>query len=260
MYIVSNFGVNSGVAYRLGAPSRDLAVAREKERLLQGASSFQKPVRVTVADATTDQLRRLIISGELADGTPLRQEALAEELGVSRIPVREALARLEGEGLAANFPHRGYIVTALSRDEIAELFDLRALLEPELIALAIPKMTAQDLEQADAVLSSYNADIDSEAVPSWGEHNTRFHLALYSPSQRRKALEIVRGLLVNTDRYTRLVLTLGTGVEQAKEDHGGLLEFCRKKSVNQAAALTRDHIQRARADLLGLLDRQPGIR
>jgi len=232
---------------------------KAKQLPLRSTPVIQKQVRVTVADATTDQLRRLIISGELADGTPLRQEALAEELGVSRIPVREALSRLEGEGLAANFPHRGYVVTALSRDEIAELFDLRALIEPNLIALAIPNMTADDLEQAKTVLSSYNADIDSADVPSWGEHNTRFHMSLYAPSQRRKTLEIVRGLLVNTDRYTRLVLTLGTGVEQAKEDHGGLLEFCRKKSINQAAALTLDHIQRARADLVGLLDRQPGI-
>jgi DNA-binding GntR family transcriptional regulator len=233
---------------------------KAKQLPLRSTPVFQKQVRVTVADATTDQLRRLIISGELADGTPLRQEALAEELGVSRIPVREALSRLEGEGLAANFPHRGYVVTALSRDEIAELFDLRALIEPNLISLAIKNMTMDDLEQAKTLLSSYNADIDSANVPSWGEHNTRFHMALYAPSRRRKTLEIVRGLLVNTDRYTRLVLTLGTGVEQAKEDHGGLLEFCRKKSINQAAALTLDHIQRARADLVGLLDRQPGIR
>ena len=67
----------------------------------------------------------------------------------------------------------------------------------------------------------------------------------YAPSQRRKTLEIVRGLLINTDRYARLVLTLGAGVDQAKVDHGGLLNLCRKKSVNQADALIRDHIQRA---------------
>jgi DNA-binding GntR family transcriptional regulator len=232
-------------------------VANADELPAREGKPFRKQARATVADVTTDQLRRLIISGELADGAPLRQDALAEELGVSRIPIREALSRLEGEGLAASSPHKGYVVTALSRDEISELFELRALLEPELIRAAIPKMTTADLEQAEAVLASYNVDIDNADVPSWGEHNTRFHMALYSPSQRRKTIEIVRGLLVNTDRYTRLVLTLGTGVEQAKEDHGGLLELCRKKAVNQAAALAHDHIQRAHADLLELLDQQP---
>jgi DNA-binding GntR family transcriptional regulator len=232
-------------------------VANADELPAREGKPFRKQARATVADVTTDQLRRLIISGELADGAPLRQDALAEELGVSRIPIREALSRLEGEGLAASSPHKGYVVTALSRDEISELFELRALLEPELIRAAIPKMTTADLEQAETVLASYNVDIDNADVPSWGEHNTRFHMALYSPSQRRKTIEIVRGLLVNTDRYTRLVLTLGTGVEQAKEDHGGLLELCRKKAVNQAAALAHDHIQRAHADLLELLDQQP---
>jgi DNA-binding GntR family transcriptional regulator len=232
-------------------------VANADELPAREGKPFRKQARATVADVTTDQLRRLIISGELADGAPLRQDALAEELGVSRIPIREALSRLEGEGLAASSPHKGYVVTALSRDEISELFELRALLEPELIRAAIPKMTTADLEQAEAVLASYNVDIDNADIPSWGEHNTRFHMALYSPSQRRKTIEIVRGLLVNTDRYTRLVLTLGTGVEQAKEDHGGLLELCRKKAVNQAAALAHDHIQRAHADLLELLDQQP---
>lgn len=220
--------------------------------------ALRRQVKVTVADATTDQLRQLIISGELADGTPLRQDALAEELGVSRIPVREALARLEAEGLAASSPHKGYVVTALSRDEILELFELRSLLEPELIRAAIPRMTAADLNHAEAMLDSYNVDIDSDVVKNWGEQNLRFHMALYIPSGRRKTLEIVRGLLVNTDRYTRLVLTLGTGVEQAKEDHGGLLELCRKKAVNQAVALAADHIVRARADLLELLDQDAG--
>lgn len=218
---------------------------------------LRKHERVTIADATTDQLRRAIISGELANGLPLRQDALAAELGVSRIPVREALARLAAEGLAANSPHKGYVVTALSRDEILELFELRTLLEPELLRIAIANMTAADLEQAESILTAYNADIDRAEIKSWGEHNMRFHMALYAPSGRRKTLEIVRGLLINTDRYTRLVLTLGTGVAQAKEDHGGLLDMCKRKSVHQAVALIRDHIQRARADLLELLEREP---
>jgi DNA-binding GntR family transcriptional regulator len=225
--------------------------------LLPKENVLRKHKRVTVVDATTEQLRRAIISGELADGTPLRQDALAAELGVSRIPVREALARLEAEGLVASSPHKGYVVTALSRDEILELFELRSLLEPQLLQLAIPQMTAADLATAESILAEYNADIDRAEVNRWGEHNVNYHMALYAPSKRRKTLEIVRGLLINTDRYTRLVLTLGTGVEQGKRDHGGLLELCRSKSVNQAVALIRDHIQRARADLLELLEREP---
>jgi DNA-binding GntR family transcriptional regulator len=214
--------------------------------------------RVTVADSATDALRRRILSGELPDGTPVRQDALAEDFGTSRIPIREALSRLEAEGLVASYPHRGYLVTALSRDEIRELFELRALLEPELIRAAIPNMTEEDFAVAEGVLAEYASDLDNYDVHRWGELNTQYHLALYTPSGRKRTIEIVRSLLVNTDRYTRVVLTLESGIDDAKEDHGGLLEMCRKGAVNQAVALTRDHIQRAENSLLRMLDAQAG--
>jgi len=212
--------------------------------------------RITVADAATNEIRRRILAGELPDGTPVRQDALADDFGTSRIPIREALSRLEAEGLVASYPHRGYVVTALSRDEIKELFELRALLEPELIQAAIPNMREKHFEAAEAILSRYTSDLDNYDVHTWGELNTQYHLALYEASGRKKTIEIVRGLLVNTDRYTRLVITLDKGIEHAKEDHGGLLELCRKRSINQAVALTRDHIQRAEAGLLAMLDSQ----
>lgn len=215
--------------------------------------SPQKLPKTTFADAATDQLRKLIISGDIPDGTPLRQDTLAEELGVSRIPIREALARLESEGLAASEPHKGYYVTALSKQEIQELFDLRLLLEPELIGLAIPNMREEDFRLAEEILSHYAIGLDNADIWSWGDLNTRYHMALYAPSGRKRTIEIVRSLLSNTDRYTRLVLTLDEGPEHAKEDHAGLLDLCRKGLVNQAMAATRDHILRASNNMLSIL-------
>jgi DNA-binding GntR family transcriptional regulator len=214
--------------------------------------------RVTVADAVTERLRHLILSGEIPHGAALRQDALAEEMGTSRIPVREALSRLESEGLAASFPHRGYVVTPMTRDEIIELYDLRALLEPELIRQAIPKMTLADLDAAAAVMHQFEGALQQGDMNSWGELNRRYHLVLYQPSGRPRTLEIVRGLLVNTDRYTR-VLLLGAGgpaLSRAKEEHGALLDLCRKGAVNQAVALTRDHVQRNCEELLETLGQE----
>lgn len=210
--------------------------------------------RVKVADAVADEIRQLILSGEIADGSPLRQDALAEQMGTSRIPVREALSRLESEGLVASFPHRGYVVTGLSRSDIEELFDLRGMLEPELIRRAIPKMTRDDLAVAATILEEYNAALLTDDVDSWGDLNRRFHMALYAPSGRAKTLDIVRSLLVNADRYTRLVMTVGYGIGKAQEDHGGLLDLCQRGLVNQAVALTRDHIERTGTDLIEMLD------
>jgi DNA-binding GntR family transcriptional regulator len=209
---------------------------------------------MTVADAATRELRQRIMSGEYQDGKPLRQDALADELGVSRIPVREALSRLESEGLVASFPHRGYVVTGLSRAEISELFELRGLLEPELIRLAIPRMTEADFEKAEEMLASYAIRLDTSDSREWAELNVGYHMALYAASGRKRTLEIVRGLLLNTDRYTRLVLTLEHGPDDAKDDHSSLLELCRQRAVHQAMALTRDHIQRAGSNLLAMLD------
>src|SRR5262245_49870532 len=109
----------------------------------------KKLITQTVADAATGELRRRIIAGEFVDGEPLRQDALAEDLGVSRNPIREALSRLESEGLVASIPYKGYVVTPLSSDEIRELFELRSLIEPELIRYAIPRMTNEDIDAAE---------------------------------------------------------------------------------------------------------------
>ncbi|MGH7460513.1 MAG: GntR family transcriptional regulator, partial [Longimicrobiales bacterium] len=108
-------------------------------------------------ELTAEALREKILHGDYAEGAPLRQDALAAELGVSRIPVREALRQLEVEGLVTFSPHVGAIVSTLSLDEISELFELRAVLETELLKRALPKLTPEILDRADAVLDAYDA-------------------------------------------------------------------------------------------------------
>ena len=107
----------------------------------------------TVAEQAADALRRKIMSGELPEGFSLRQDALATEFGISRIPVREALVQLEGEGLVTIVPHKGAVVSGLSIDEISELFMLRSLLEPLLLKKSAPRLTAEDYAQLDAILA-----------------------------------------------------------------------------------------------------------
>ena len=103
---------------------------------------------------------------------PLRQERLAAELGVSRIPLREAIGRLEAEGLVTSVLHKGAVVSSLSLDEISELFEIRVQLETWLFELAVPKLTEDDLTLAEAITleASRNGD-----VQTWGDLNFRFH-------------------------------------------------------------------------------------
>src|SRR5215203_6201801 len=93
--------------------------------------------RQTLTGMTADAIRERILRGHYRDGEPLRQDAIGAELGVSRIPVREALRQLEAEGLVTFSPHRGAVVSSLSLEEIQELFELRAEIEGDLITRAL---------------------------------------------------------------------------------------------------------------------------
>src|SRR5262250_1585664 len=115
--------------------------------------------RQSLTSAVADKLRDQIIRGEIAEGTQLRQDAIATQYQVSRIPVREALRQLDAEGLISIVPNRGAIVPALSPNDIEELFSIRALLEPEVLKLSIPHLTEEDLAEADAVLRKYVSEL-----------------------------------------------------------------------------------------------------
>src|SRR5580700_3768863 len=135
--------------------------------------------RQSLTDQIVTELRRQIILGQLPEGMPLRQEKLAAELGVSRVPLREAIRRLEAEGFVVSVLHKGSIVTSLSLDEIEELFELRVRLETWLFETAIPRLTDEDFALAEAITEEAR---QSGNVENWGELNWRFHETLYKPS------------------------------------------------------------------------------
>jgi len=209
--------------------------------------------RRTTAAAAAEAIRLRILNGDFAEGESLRQDALAAELGISRIPVREAFHQLEAEGLVTLLPHRGAVVAALSLDEIGEIFDLRAVLEPGLLAQSLPRLRSEDLTAAGAILGAFERALAQGDVHAWGELNTRFHLALYAPSGRRRSLAIVQNLLSNADRYTRLQLVLTRGTERAQAEHRELLALCTAGALEPAALLLRRHIETAGQELLAFL-------
>lgn len=212
--------------------------------------------RKTVAEAVADTLRMRILSGDLGEGEQLRQEVLAAELGVSRIPLREAFRLLEGEGLITIAPHRGAVVAVRSPEEIGELFDLRVLLEPDILRHAIPKLTERDLREAGEILAGYNKALSARDVEAWGRLNTQFHLALYRPAERPRSLMLVRSLLDQTDGYTRMQLLLTGGQSRAQREHTELLELCRARKASAAAKLVEDHVREAGRSLVDFMRKQ----
>ncbi|MEO8333912.1 MAG: GntR family transcriptional regulator [bacterium] len=216
--------------------------------------------RQTLASMTLDSLRDRILNGHFPEGEPLRQDAIAEELGVSRIPVREALRQLESEGLVTLHPHRGAVVSTLSLEEITELFELRAEIESALLRRAVPMMTATDDEHAEEILDAYETALHAGEVARWGELNWQFHSTLYAPSNRQYTLNIVNKLHQHADRYLRMQLALTHGEARARIEHRAIAAATRKRDVRKASQLMRDHILGAGKTLVTFLEAHRGER
>ncbi|MBN8941503.1 MAG: GntR family transcriptional regulator [Rhizobiales bacterium] len=194
--------------------------------------------RATAAEEVVRILRDRILSGVLEEGTALRQEKIAGELGVSRIPVREALKQLEVEGLVKIVSHSGAVVAELSLDEIRQTFELRAVVESWLLSAAIPFMSGEDLAEAEAII----AEMDHSGIETWGEMNWRFHERLYRPAGRDHITAMIRKIHEGTDRYIYMHMKVTDGRRKAQSDHRHILELCRAKDLHRAVAVLEAHI------------------
>jgi len=212
--------------------------------------------RQTLTSAVTESLRKRILSGEFTDGQQLRQEALSNEYGVSRVPVREALRQLEAEGLIQIIDHKGALVSKLSLDDVLELLDIRAVLESELLRASIPRQSPSDLELATQTLAEFEQALLNNDVRHWGELNSRFHMALYRSAGRPNTLALIEQLHNKTDRYTRMQILFTQTMERAHQEHTKLLELCKSGAVDEAVEFSRFHIQSAGHALESYLQQQ----
>lgn len=202
--------------------------------------------RQSLTSAVAERLREKIVRGEITEGEQLRQDAIASEFQVSRIPVREALRQLEAEGLITIVPHRGAVVSLLSCEEIEEIFEMRAVLEPEVLRASIPNLTESQLRQAQEILATYDRILDNEAdIAEWGRMNWLFHSSLYDAAHRPQFMAVIRNINYNGERYIRLQLYLTRAMERAREEHHKLLELCRSRDVEGACRLLAQHIRSA---------------
>jgi len=202
--------------------------------------------RQSLAAAVVERLRDKILHGELREGEQLRQEAIAAEFQISRIPVREALSHLAAEGLITIVANRGAVVSALSPDEIMQLFETRAVLECYMLRCAIPNMKKEDFQMAEDILGHYQQSLEKDSeMKSWGQWNWDFHSALYAPANRPVMLSFLKTLNINCDRYTRLHLVFTRDLHRAGQAHRELLDASKTKNPEIAARELWKHITEA---------------
>ncbi|UAK23455.1 GntR family transcriptional regulator [Sphingomonas nostoxanthinifaciens] len=202
----------------------------------------------TLSDQLVDLVRDRILSGQVLADQPIRQDALAGELGVSKIPLREALARLEQEGLVHSLANRGFFVRPLSAGEATEVYELRVKLEPETMALAAERANEADRVHARAMLDTmYEAQ--GEAGDGVGAYNRAFHRALYAPSRQPVTINILDRLQVLSERYVRKHLEPLGRDERANQEHRDLIAAWLLRDGPTVTALARAHNQKTLDDL-----------
>ncbi|MBW4630459.1 MAG: GntR family transcriptional regulator [Iphinoe sp. HA4291-MV1] len=201
-------------------------------------------------DLIADALREAILQGIFQEGQSLRQDEIATQFGVSRIPVREALRQLEAEGLVTLHLNRGATVSALSPAEAQEIFEIRSALEVKAIQLAIPKLTPSDLEKATVILEQTDQTTDAGCR---AQLNWKFHETLYETAERPRLLTMIKTLHLNIDRYVRLQMAQMDYLERSQKEHYQLLEACQQHDTKVAVKLLKRHIDTAGEQLVAYL-------
>lgn len=210
----------------------------------------------TLPSMVYKKLRDAILNGVFSPGQMLRQDDVASKLGVSRSPLREALPRLEADGIVVLHPRRGYAVASLDPKQITEVFDLRCLLETELARRSIQKRTESDIAHIYTIISEMAPLAEQGALESkarWFDLNTQFHTALLTPADcphHLKALDHSRNLI---ESYIRTETHLTGDLRQAQEEHTLLAKTFVMGEIGKFVELTRQHSEHTRDRLLSRL-------
>ena len=202
----------------------------------------------TLSERVFEIVREQIVTGKLPEDVPIRQDALASDLGVSKIPLREALARLEQEGLLTSQANRGYFVRAMSAGEVDEIYALRLCIEPAAAAYASGVASEEDRQKA---LAAFEA-LDRAATDSLGDvavRNRDFHTALVRPGGRLLTTQMVERLSILSERYVVAHLKPAGRNARAHVEHKKLIDAWMARDQKQTETLLTEHIQGTLYDL-----------
>lgn len=205
----------------------------------------------STADSVAASLREMIINGELKGGERLIERDLAGRFGISRIPMREAIQRLEREGLLDVFRNRGAVVRRLSASDVKEIYDLRALLEGDAIYRSVRQLDDETLARAELVHRLLG---DAKTAMRQGELNREFHALLYSRCGNERQLRAIEELRGQVERYERLQNTLLADTPSFQLEHESIVQACRERNARAARSMTIAHLNSARNIVMRLVE------
>jgi DNA-binding GntR family transcriptional regulator len=229
------------------AQSKQVATAA---RIAGRPAKVSEPSHMTASAFATERLREAILNGELEPGDRLQQHFLAARLGLSHVPLREALQRLEFEGFVVISPRRGAFVVPLTAVDSAEIFELRVNLETNALRASVKHLSREQLLLATEICRQADGVKDKLA---YGEVNWQFHRALYVACQRPRTLNLIETLWRNASRYSMLLRHRAPYLRQSQQEHWDILEAAEKQDPELACRLLRAHIEAAARSVLDLL-------
>lgn len=204
----------------------------------------QLAIGATRASAVAEELRRLILSGELPAGTRLRQVELAKRFNVSTTPVREAFTVLARQGLVRHDVQRGVVVFSPSEDDVRENYELRIALEPLAAELAAKSMTDAELAALDAIVERMHAAADQHL--EYVALNREFHRAIYAAARRPRLFELIESLRDAFDAHIRFDATASPDPEyfkRAHTEHQAIAAALHAGDAKRARKLTKTHLR-----------------
>lgn len=218
---------------------KELKTATEAAKLLLPKINEHR----SLVDIALERLRNEILSGRLAPGDKIPQEQVAMQLGISRVPVREALSRLEAEGVVTLRPHVGFVVTKLTLEELEEMYATREIIEGQAIKLATERISDEEVARLEATVVDLRQAAEAGDLARWLSLDREFHLQSYNPCGLRQLLRVISEFWNATQGYRRAYATLTGSIDVATAAHSQILQAVRRRDACEAERLVREHIR-----------------
>lgn len=198
-------------------------------------------------EAAFEKIKEAIIKGHFKPGEKLVEQTLAQEMGVSRTPVREAIRRLEAEGFVVSIPRKGVVVSRADKEEIVQLYSIRAELEGLAARWAIENADEDDIRKLDEAISRMEETAASGDLDGVVQSNALFHDAIAQASKSRILCTLLKTLQDNIQRFRFQSLHLPGRPEAALAEHKEIVAAIKEKKTEEADCLLKEHLQNARA-------------
>ncbi|UCB49539.1 MAG: GntR family transcriptional regulator [Deltaproteobacteria bacterium] len=212
------------------------------------------PERKPLGHYVFENLKQAIVRGNFSPGNRLVESHIAEAMGISRTPVREAIHKLEREGLIKKLPQGGFYVLNLTREDIEETFGIRGVLESYAARLAAIKHKKEELAPLEEKIEEFQYFLNHGEMEALLKINTEFHGLLYAMSRSPKLIKMINDLQDQIYRFRRIILKIETMAQTSNEDHRHMLRAMRKRDADRVETLVRQHILRGQKIVLRELE------